>query len=85
MEVLVHGDAGEQLLGQRGLVRRARGPVRRSVVGLADLALVVAGRLAPGERLTEALAIERTGASRTPVREAFPSRGFETVPVLLQP
>jgi DNA-binding GntR family transcriptional regulator len=32
---------------------------------------ILAGRLAPGERLTEALAIERTGASRTPVREGL--------------
>jgi DNA-binding GntR family transcriptional regulator len=32
---------------------------------------ILAGRLAPGERLTEAVAIERTGASRTPVREGL--------------
>jgi DNA-binding GntR family transcriptional regulator len=32
---------------------------------------ILAGRLAPGERLTEAVAIERTGASRTPVREGM--------------
>jgi DNA-binding GntR family transcriptional regulator len=32
---------------------------------------ILAGRLAPGERLTEALVIERTGASRTPVREGL--------------
>jgi DNA-binding GntR family transcriptional regulator len=32
---------------------------------------ILAGRLVGGERLTEALVIERTGASRTPVREGL--------------
>jgi DNA-binding GntR family transcriptional regulator len=32
---------------------------------------ILAGRLTPGDRLTEALVIERTGASRTPVREGL--------------
>jgi DNA-binding GntR family transcriptional regulator len=32
---------------------------------------ILSGRLAPGERLTEAALIERTGVSRTPIREGL--------------
>jgi phosphonate utilization transcriptional regulator len=63
--------AGAPLLGTAGTIALLQAHSLTSAVQAEIERLILAGELAPGAKLTEALLADRLGVSRGPIREAF--------------